>query len=233
MYTDLIGPSVEYEDNEDSRVLQTFLVQTLNGINNYVFGKDDKRLMLQHENVTQMSFWLKFNTGKLITAGYPITLDICESNKQKKRKNPPYSTKADNGSKTDHSSDTRLLQGLAVQRKSGAELHPRENRKESFAVGRSAIGHALLKTRNAPIPKPRAGHLLSKFHCTWRKLLHCSAQVLRKRQPERQPRRVQKLDMPDIACLLLVQERQSGTRWHGSHAELQSVRHANRSAHHA
>ena len=78
LYTDLIGPSVEYEDNEDSRVLKTFLVQTLNGINNYVFGKDDKRLMLPHENVTQlqMSFWLKFNTRELITPGYPITLDL-------------------------------------------------------------------------------------------------------------------------------------------------------------
>ena len=76
LYTDLIGPSVEYEDNEDSRVLKTFLVQTLNGINNYVFSKDDKRLMLPHENITQMSFWLKFNTGELITPGYPITLDL-------------------------------------------------------------------------------------------------------------------------------------------------------------
>ena len=74
LYTDLIGPSVDYEDNEDSRVLKTFLVQTLNGINNYVFSKDDKRLMLPHENFTQMSFWLKFNTGELITPGYPISL---------------------------------------------------------------------------------------------------------------------------------------------------------------
>ena len=76
LYTDLIGPSVEYEDNVDSRVLKTFLIQTLNGINNYVFSKDDKRLMLPQENVTQMSFWLKFNTGELITQGYPITLDL-------------------------------------------------------------------------------------------------------------------------------------------------------------
>ena len=53
-----------------------------------------------------------------------------------------------------------------------------------------------------------------------------------KKQPEQQPWRVHKLDMPNIACLLLVQERQSGTRWHGSHAELQSIRHANRSTHH-
>ena len=76
LYTDLIGSSVEYEDNEDSRVLKTFLVQTLNGINNYVFSKDDKRLMLPHENITQMSFWLKFDTGELIRPGYPITLDL-------------------------------------------------------------------------------------------------------------------------------------------------------------
>ena len=76
LYTDLIGPSVEYEDNVDSRVLKTFLVQTLNGINNYVFSKDDKRLMLPHENVSQMTFWLKFNTGELITPDYPIILDL-------------------------------------------------------------------------------------------------------------------------------------------------------------
>jgi len=76
LYTDLIGPSVEYEDNVDSRVLKTFLIQTLNGVNNYVFGKDDKRSMLSYENVSQMTFWLKFNTGELITSGYPIALDL-------------------------------------------------------------------------------------------------------------------------------------------------------------
>ena len=36
LYTNLIGSSVEYEDNEDSRVLKKFLIQTLNGINNNV-----------------------------------------------------------------------------------------------------------------------------------------------------------------------------------------------------
>ena len=76
LYTDLIGPSVEYEENEDSRVLKAFLIQTLNGINNYVFSKEDKRLMLPHENVSQITFWLKFNTGELITPGYPINLDL-------------------------------------------------------------------------------------------------------------------------------------------------------------
>ena len=76
LYTDLIGPSVEYEENEDSRVLKAFLIQTLNGINNYVFSKDDTRLMLPHENVSQITFWLKFNTGELITSGYPINLDL-------------------------------------------------------------------------------------------------------------------------------------------------------------
>ena len=76
LYTDLIGPSIEYEDNTDSRVLKTFLVQSLNGINNFVFGKEDKRLMLPHENVSEMTFWLKFNTGELITSGYPIYLDL-------------------------------------------------------------------------------------------------------------------------------------------------------------
>ena len=76
LYTDLIGPSIEYEDNTDSRVLKTFLVQTLNGVNNYVFSKEDKRLMLPHENVREMTFWLKFNTGELITSGYPIYLDL-------------------------------------------------------------------------------------------------------------------------------------------------------------
>ena len=76
LYTDLIGPSIEYENNTDSRVLKTFLIQSLNGINNYVFGKEDKRRMLPHENVTEMTFWLKFNTGELITTGYPIYLDL-------------------------------------------------------------------------------------------------------------------------------------------------------------
>ena len=76
LYTDLIGPSIEYEDNTDSRVVKTFLVQTLNGVNNYVFGKDDPRLLLPHENVREMTFWLKFNTGELITSGYPIYLDL-------------------------------------------------------------------------------------------------------------------------------------------------------------
>ena len=76
LYTDLIGSSVEYEDNNDSRVLRTCLIQTLNGINNYVFSRADKRLMLPHENISQMSFWLKFNTSELITSGYPITLDL-------------------------------------------------------------------------------------------------------------------------------------------------------------
>lgn len=76
LYTDLIGPAVEYEDNTDSRVLKTFIVQTLNGINNFVFGKEDKRLLLPHETVSSMSFWLKFNTGEHITSGYPIYLDL-------------------------------------------------------------------------------------------------------------------------------------------------------------
>lgn len=76
LYTDLIGPSIEYEDNTDSRVLKTFLVQTLNGVNNYVFTKDDRRVMLPHESVREITFWLKFNTGELITSGYPIYLDL-------------------------------------------------------------------------------------------------------------------------------------------------------------
>ena len=76
LYTDLIGPAVEYEDNTDSRVLKTFLIQTLNGLNNYVFGKEDKRLLLPHENVTSISFWLKFNTGEHITSGYPVYIDL-------------------------------------------------------------------------------------------------------------------------------------------------------------
>ena len=73
LYTDLIGPSIEHEDNFDSRVLKTFLIQTLNGINNYAFSKNDKRLMLPQEKVSQMTFWLRFNTGELIPPGYPIT----------------------------------------------------------------------------------------------------------------------------------------------------------------
>ena len=76
LYTDLISPSIEYEDNTDSRVVKAFLIQTLNGMNNYVFSKEDKRLLLPHENISDMTFWLKFNTGELITSGYPIYLDL-------------------------------------------------------------------------------------------------------------------------------------------------------------
>ena len=76
LYTDLIGPAVKYEDNTDSRVLKTFLIQPLNGVNNYVFGKEDKRMLLPHENVSRISFWLKFNTGEYITSGYPVYLDL-------------------------------------------------------------------------------------------------------------------------------------------------------------
>ena len=76
LYTDLIAPSIEYEDNMDSRVVKTFLVQTLNGVNNYMFSQKDKRDMLRNESVRQMTFWLKFNTGELITTGYPIYLDM-------------------------------------------------------------------------------------------------------------------------------------------------------------
>ena len=45
LYTDLIYPAVEYEDNSDSRVLKTFLVSTLDGINNFVFAKNDLLLL--------------------------------------------------------------------------------------------------------------------------------------------------------------------------------------------
>eukprot|EP00117_Sycon_ciliatum_P031763 scpid42051/ scgid24787/ len=76
LYTNLIGPSIEYKDNMDSRVVKTFLVQTLSGVNNHVFSQSDRRIMLQNESVRQMTFWLKFNTGELITPGYPIYLDM-------------------------------------------------------------------------------------------------------------------------------------------------------------
>ena len=76
LYTDLIHQSIEYEDNTDSRVLKTFLVQSLNDVNNYVFSKDDARIMVPHKNVTEITFWMKFNTGELITSGYPIYLDL-------------------------------------------------------------------------------------------------------------------------------------------------------------
>ena len=110
-YLSLIGPSVEYKDKEDSRVLKTFLVQTLTGVNHYVFSKDDKRLMLPHEKITQMSFWLKFNTGELIAPGYPITLDLRIEQKKISLK---YESRQ--WLKINHPSDTRILQGLAVQR---------------------------------------------------------------------------------------------------------------------
>ena len=45
LYTDLIYPAVEYEDNSDSRVLKTFLVRSLDGINYFVFAKPDLRVL--------------------------------------------------------------------------------------------------------------------------------------------------------------------------------------------
>ena len=76
LYTDLIYPAVEYEDNSDSRVLKTFLVQTLDGINNYVFAKPDLRRLRPYQQVNEVSFWLKFNTKEYISKGYPIFLDL-------------------------------------------------------------------------------------------------------------------------------------------------------------
>lgn len=76
LYTDLINPAVEYEDNSDSRVLKTFLIQTLDGINNYMLAKPDFRLMVPYNQVNEISFWLRYNTGEYITKGYPIFLDL-------------------------------------------------------------------------------------------------------------------------------------------------------------
>ena len=76
LYTDLIAQAVEYEDNQDSRILKTFPIQTHNGINNYIFGERDKRALLPHSSVTEISFWLKYNTGEFITTGYPALLDL-------------------------------------------------------------------------------------------------------------------------------------------------------------
>ncbi len=76
LYTDLIYPAVEYEDNSDSRVLKTFLIQTLDGINNYVFAKSDFRLMRSYQQVREISFWLRCNTREYITRGYPVFLDL-------------------------------------------------------------------------------------------------------------------------------------------------------------
>jgi len=76
LYSDLIHPAVEYEDNSDSRILKTFVIQSLNGINNYVFGKDDLRRMIPQTQVNEISFWLRYNTGEYIEKGYPIFLDL-------------------------------------------------------------------------------------------------------------------------------------------------------------
>ena len=60
----------------DSRVLKTFLVSTLDGINNYVFAKPDLRILRPYQHVNEIRFWLKFNTGEYITSGYPVLLDL-------------------------------------------------------------------------------------------------------------------------------------------------------------
>ena len=56
--------------------MKTFLVATLDGINNYVFAKPDLRLLRPFQQVNEISFWLKFNTGEEITSGYPVFLDL-------------------------------------------------------------------------------------------------------------------------------------------------------------
>ena len=76
LYTDLIYPAVEYEENSDSRVLKKFLVWTLDGINNFVFAKPDSRLLRPSQQVNDISFWLKFNTGEYITSRYRVFLDL-------------------------------------------------------------------------------------------------------------------------------------------------------------
>lgn len=76
LYTNLIHPAVEYEDNSDSRVLKSFIIQTFNGINNYVFAKDDFRELIPTQEVYEISFWLRYNTGELIESGSPIFLDL-------------------------------------------------------------------------------------------------------------------------------------------------------------
>ena len=76
LYTDVIYPAVEYEDNSDSRVLKTFLVRSLDGINNYVFAKPDLRILRPSQQVNEISFWLKFSTGEEITSRYPVFLDL-------------------------------------------------------------------------------------------------------------------------------------------------------------
>lgn len=75
MYTDLIHPAVEYEDNSDSKVLNVFLVETLDGINNYIFKVPGKWL-LSSQLTNEISFRLKRDTGEKITSGYPIFLDL-------------------------------------------------------------------------------------------------------------------------------------------------------------
>ena len=69
LYTDLIYPAVEWEDNSDSRVLKTFLARNFDGIKNFVFAKPDLRLLRSYQQVNKISFWLNFNTGDYITSG--------------------------------------------------------------------------------------------------------------------------------------------------------------------
>ena len=76
LYTDLIYLAVEYEDNSDSRVLKTFLVRSLDGINNFVFAKPDLWVLKPSKQVNEISSWFKFNTGEYITSRYPVFLDL-------------------------------------------------------------------------------------------------------------------------------------------------------------
>ena len=56
--------------------MKTFLVRSLDGINNFVFAKPDLWVLKPSKQVNEISSWFKFNTGEYITSRYPVFLDL-------------------------------------------------------------------------------------------------------------------------------------------------------------
>ena len=218
MHTDLIGPSVEHEDNEDSRVLKTFLVQTLNGINNYVFGKDDKRLMLPYENVTQMSF-CDLAEVQHRRAHYPriphhsgFANRIKKKRKKTIRKKILLTVRKQTMAQkliTPQIPDSfkgLLSNGKLVQN----SILERTEKKVSLLESRQSV--TLYSKSGTP---PSLNHELDisspNFIALEESYFIVQLKYSVKDNLNSSPR-VHKLDIPDITCHLLVQERQSGFR---------------------
>ena len=99
-----------------------------------------------------------------------------------------------------------LSNGKVVQN----SILERTEKKASLLEGRQSVT-LYSKTGTPPSLNHELDISLSKFYCTRRKLLSLLNSIYTvKNNLNSHPWRVHKLDMPNITCLLLVQERQSG-----------------------